>query len=108
MKNILGAMPALLLAAPALAQTHVTGSITLVRTGWQDDSFAVALNVPTRNPAFCSAPDGYISQLSLPGYRTYYAAALTAFAARQPVTVVVHDSECFAGRPKIVGINMAQ
>lgn len=107
MRLALPLISALLLAGPAMAQTHVTGSIKLLRTGWAADSFAVALNVPAQDPAFCGTADGYITHLSQPGYRTYYAAALTAYAARQPVTVVVHNSECHGGRPKLIGINLA-
>lgn len=107
MRRTLTVLSALLMAAPAMAQTSVNGSITLLRTGWNADSFAVVLNVPTRDPAFCGTADGYITHQSLPGYRTYYAAALTAYAAKQPVTVVVHDTECYGGRPKLIGINLA-
>lgn len=96
----------LALAGPALAQTHLTGAISLVRTGWGADQFAVALNVPAVDPAGCGTPDGYITHAAFPGYRTYYAAALTAYASKRPVTVVVHDAECFLGRPKLIGINL--
>lgn len=107
MRRTLPLIAALMLAAPAMAQTHVNGSISLIRTGWNADSFAVQLNVPTQDPAFCGTADGYITHVSLPGYRTYYAAALTAYSMKQPVTVVVHNSECYGGRPKLIGINMA-
>lgn len=107
MRRALALLSSVLLAAPALAQTHVNGSISLLRTGWNTDSFAVVLNVPNQDPAFCGTNDGYITHSSLPGYKTYYAAALTAFSMKQPVTVVVHNTECFGGRPKLIGINMA-
>ena len=93
-------------AATASAQTHAVGQISLIRTGWAADSFAVVLNVPQLNPASCGTADGYISDSSLPGYKTYYAAALTAFTMNQTVQVVIHNSECFNGRPKLIGINL--
>lgn len=96
------------IACPCHAQTHAVGTITVVRTGWNADSFAVVLNVPMLNPARCATPDGYITQASLPGYRTYLAAALTAYANKSPVQVVVHDSECFGNRPKLIGINLTR
>jgi len=94
-------------APPAFSQTAAFGSITLIRTGWNSDSFAIVTQEPIKNPANCPTPDGYISEKSLPGYNTYYAAALTAYATRaQPVQITIHDTECFAGRPKLIGINM--
>jgi hypothetical protein len=92
--------------APAAAQTMQPGSVTMVRTGWNADSFAVVTAEPIVNPAGCGTPDGYISEKSLPGYETYYAAALTAIAARSHVVITVHDSECFGDRPKLIGINL--
>ncbi len=91
----------------AFSQTETFGSITLVRTGWNSDSFAIVTQEPIKNPANCSIPDGYISESSLPGYNTYYAAALTAYVARPPVVgITIHNTECFAGRPKLIGINL--
>lgn len=78
----------------------------MVRTGWNADSFAIVTAEPIMNPARCPTPDGYISDNSFPGYGTYYAAALTAIAARRRVIVAINDTECFAGRPKILGVNL--
>jgi hypothetical protein len=94
------------LASPAAAQTMRSGSVTMVRTGWNVDSFAIVTAEPISNPASCPTPDGYISEKSFPGYSTYYAAALTAIATRRHVVISIHDSECWAGRPKIIGINL--
>jgi hypothetical protein len=94
-------------ASPAFSQTTVFGSIQLIRTGWNSDSFAIVTQEPIQNPAGCPTPDGYISEKSLPGYNTYYAAALTAYAAKMPVVAItIHNTECFAGRPKLIGINL--
>jgi hypothetical protein len=93
-------------ATSAMAQVTATGSITLLRTGWNADSFAVVLNGAVVNPAFCSTPDGYISEVSMPGYQTYLSAALAAYQSRRTVTVTVRGDQCFAGRPVILGINL--
>jgi hypothetical protein len=78
-----------------------------VRTGWNIDSFAVVTAEPIINPAGCPSPDGYLSEKSLPGYQTYYAAALTALVARRRVVITVQDTECVIGRPKLIGINVS-
>ena len=97
----------LTLSATASAQT-MTGAvnISMVRTGWNADSFAVVTAAPVINPANCPTPDGYISDKSMPGYDTYLAAALVAFSMNTPIIVTVHDSKCFAGRPVLIGINL--
>ena len=79
----------------------------MIRTGWNDDQFAVVTVAPIQNPAHCSTPDGYISQKQLPGYSTYYSAALTAFTLNATVNITVHNTECGpVGRPKLIGINL--
>lgn len=107
MKALVAAALAALPAVPALAQ-QMTGdvNVTMVRTGWNADSFAVVTRQPVVNPARCRAPDGYISHSSLPGYNTYYAAALAALTANLPVQVTVDAGRCFADRPVIIGINV--
>jgi hypothetical protein len=97
------AMPVL----PAAAQTAVTSTVNMIRTGWNDDQFALVTVAPIENPAHCSTPDGYISQKQLPGYSTYYSAALTAFTLNATVVITVHNTECGpAGRPKLIGVNL--
>jgi hypothetical protein len=91
-----------LLRPPATA----FGSITMIRTGWNIDGFVVVTGEPIINPASCSAPDGYMSHNSFPGYSTYYAAALTAYLAHRPVTIIVDGNECFGDRPKLIGIDL--
>jgi hypothetical protein len=97
------------ITSPVFAQTMTVTSISGVRTGWNFDSFAVETKEPIVNPANCPTPDGYISDINLPGYNTYYAAALTAFSTSPTVVVTVHDTECGpAGRPKLIGINLVK
>ncbi|CAI8887778.1 hypothetical protein [Methylocaldum szegediense] len=95
------------LSVPAAGQpVSQAGSITMIRTGWNLDSFAVVTAEPIVNPAGCPTPDGYTSDKSFPGYETFYSAALTAFIARRRVIMVVDDTQCIHDRPKIVGINV--
>jgi hypothetical protein len=87
---------------PAQVGTIVTG----VRTGWNSDSFAVMTREPIANPAHCHSPDGYIAQIADPGYRTYYAAALTAYVTKNAVTVTIDPTACLSDRPKLIGIDL--
>jgi hypothetical protein len=93
------------LAGEATAQTEVGSvSITRIRTGWAGDTFAIETAQPISNPANCSTPDAYLIASPDPGYKTHYAATLTAFALGKQVTVIVSNTECSFGRPKIWGI----
>jgi hypothetical protein len=92
-------------AEPASIQTQ----ITMIRTGWNRDQFAIVTVAKIQDPAKCAtAPDGYLTDSTQPGYQTYYAAALLAFAERATVVVVVDDHACLAGRPKLIGINIVR
>ena len=107
-KKLLSVATLLACAGGAAAQSNEWHpKVTMVRTGWNDDSFAVVTAEPIKNPAGCPTADGYISHISFPGYSTYYAAALSAYVTQRPVIIAVHDTECFAGRPKLIGINLA-
>ena len=90
----------------AFSQTMIVGSITMVRTGWNSDAFAIVTREPIQNPANCPTPDGYQSDSSQPGYSTYYAAALTAYMANVPLMVTIDNAQCVATRPKLIGINL--
>lgn len=104
------ALIAVLVSASAASAQTMTGGVnmTMVRTGWNADSFAVVTAAPIVNPAGCPTPDGYISDKTLPGYETYLAASLAAFAMNTPVVVTVHNSQCFAERPVLIGINLVR
>jgi hypothetical protein len=106
----LSALGLLLSGGVAQAQTTMTGTILGVRTGWNNDSFAVVTVEPMPNPAGCRRSDGYVTDKSLPGYSTYLAAALTAYSVRRRVMLVAHDTECYGdgGWPKLIGINLTQ
>jgi hypothetical protein len=109
MHRLISAIVLAAATAPAVAQVTVSGTITMIRTGWNDEQFAVVVSAPIQNPARCPAADGYITHKSNPGYQTYLSAALAAFAANSQVGVVVHPTECgVAGRPKLIGINLVQ
>jgi hypothetical protein len=119
-------------ALPAISQTATPPSlITMIRTGWDAESFAVVTQGPILNPQHCPIADGYVTDSSAPGYNTYYAAALAAYVSNTPVSVVVFDraiispagtrtttartragtnvaSPCDQGRPKLIGINLTR
>ena len=98
----------LVLGATAQAQTMMTGTISMIRTGWNDDAFAIVTVEAMANPNHCSRADGYISTKAFPGYDTYLAAALTAYSVRRRVVLTVHNTECVGGWPKLIGINLTQ
>src|SRR6266511_550006 len=81
--------------APALAQpqpshTHIETQIRMVFTGWDEDQFGIITVAPTANPANCPiGTAGYMTHHKQPGYNTYYAMALLAFAEGATVNVIV-------------------
>lgn len=85
--------------------TSAVGTVTMIRTGWNLESFAIVLDNTTQNPAHCSYADGYVTDGAQPGYKTYYAAALVAFIEKVRVEVVFDGCHPL-GRPKIIGINL--
>jgi hypothetical protein len=95
---------------PAFADQKVTGQITRVFTGHEKDLFGIHTTAPQINPSGnpeCNQP-GYATDSSQPGYNTFYAAALLAFAERADVEVVVDDEGCVEGRPRLIGINIVR
>ena len=107
-RTLLALMSLIACTAPALSQTSLNGTITMIRTGWNVDDFAIVTAESIVNPANCPTADGYLSMHTLPGYSTYYAAALTAYSLNNPVVITVHNSQCAAGRPMLIGINMGR
>jgi ABC-type proline/glycine betaine transport system substrate-binding protein len=93
-------------AAFAQAQS-ASATISKVRTGWNDDSFALEIDVPLVNPAGCSTPDGYASNIASAGYKTFLSAALMAYGTGKPVTLIVSNTECVLSRPKIIGVYLS-
>jgi len=86
---------------------RVTTQITIIRTGMSFDRFGILTVAPVVNPGNCARPqDGYWTDSTQPGYHTYYAAALLAFAERATVEVVVFG--CVADRPALVGLDIVR
>lgn len=85
---------------------HVRTQITEVFTGWNADQFGIFIADPVVNPANCKLATGYMTDDKQPGYRTFYAAALAAFAQRATVIVVVAETECIEDHPKLIGLNI--
>jgi hypothetical protein len=104
--------------------------ISDIFTGWNADSIRVVTRTSIINPGNCATPDGYVlisvnnttttttgantatstgnSASSSNGYQTHYQALLTAFSLDQPVRIVVSNTECVNGRPKIWGVYMSK
>ena len=111
-------------ALPGVSQTTTAPSlITMVRTGWNAESFAIVTQGPVLNPLHCPIADGYVTDSSQLGYNTYYAAALAAYVSNSPVLVVVFDPPispnpangtgtnalpCDQGRPRLIGIDLTR
>jgi hypothetical protein len=107
MRQLFIVLTVLGLGSPAFAQTAAPGTITMIRTGWATDSFAVVLNQTVKNPKGCSTPDGYESEASYPGHSTYLQAALAAYTSTRHVSVTVDNTKCSSsGRPVMMGINI--
>lgn len=81
-----------------------TVQITKLRTGWDSEQFAVETAEAYINPASCPSPDGYAALDSSPGYRTYYSAILAAISSGKKVQLIVSNSDCAMGRPRIMGV----
>jgi hypothetical protein len=93
----------------AFAQTSTPQpvSISVLRTGWANDAFAISTAEGMYlNPASCSLPDGYLSTKADPGFTTFLAAAMLAVATHRLVTVTVSNSACSSERPRIIGIDI--
>jgi hypothetical protein len=114
MRRTLLAVVLILCSTPAFCQTTGHRQITMIRTGWNGDYFAVVTAEDSEqpdqlmNPANCPAKDGYVSTSASPGYSTYYAAALIAYSLGQSADIIVDDTKgsCALGRPMLIGINI--
>ena len=100
----------LTLTGHARAQTSTaSGTITKVRTAWQDESYVIDHSSTPISVSGC-ATDGYASSASTAGYKTQLQVALLAFAADMPVTVTVSAvaNDCVLGRPRILAVNVSK
>ncbi|WP_266160522.1 hypothetical protein [Dyella silvatica] len=98
------------LSTSIFAQTQV-GPVTIAQlmTGWGSDTFSLSTGSTVINPAGCSNTDLYSSVGTDPGYKTYYAAALTAFSMSSPVIVIVNNTQCSSnGRPQLMGLTIVK
>lgn len=97
----------LLFSGTGFAQTAINHvSIKSIVTGWAADGFGLILNATVSNPAGCPQADMVSIVSTDPGYKTFYAAALTAWSTNSPVTLIVYNDQCSWVRPKILGITL--
>lgn len=96
----------LMWTAQAQAQTTTATPIliTALATGWGADAFRIVTNVAIVNPANCATPDGYVSELAQPGYKTNLTVASLAYAMGKRDSIVVHNTACAHSRPVILGL----
>lgn len=107
MKSIIIGAALVLATSASFAQTTV-GPVHLqqVVTGWNSEAFSVNAGTAMPNPAGCGATDLAGTSINNPGYKTFYAAALTAMANDTPVLIVVSNSACEGARPRLIGITL--
>lgn len=107
MKTVVLGIALALASSAACAQT-ATGAvhITQIVTGWGTDHFSVDIDGTIPNPAGCGASDLTGTGVEDPGYKTFYAAALTAMSTDKPVMIVVSNTQCSGVRPKLIGISI--
>lgn len=109
MKKILSAVLLSAISTCAAAQTTTAPAhITQIVTGWNSEVFSVNIGTPLPNPAGCPATDIAASAEANPGYKTFYAAALTAFSNDTPVVLVVSNTTCEGARPRLIGITLGR
>jgi hypothetical protein len=100
---------AALSSGQSFAQTQVGPiSIKSIATGWNSDTFGISTGTTAINPANCASTDVYASTSADSGYKTYYAAALTAVSTGINVSIVVDNGACASnGRPRIMGLTLS-
>jgi hypothetical protein len=93
---------------PAFADQKVGPMlITEIFTGSDANKDLFGINTVAQiNPSGQCTKAGYAIYSDQQGYRTFYAAALLAFAMRRNVEVWVDDEGCVAGWPQLIGINI--
>lgn len=100
----------LALCGPSWADPmKVRTQIIEVFTGWDAEQFGIITADPRVDPAKCdpkAETHGYMSDIHQPGYHTFLAAALAAFAQRATVQVIVKETECIADHPILIGLNI--
>ncbi len=107
MRSFLVVLMLLGFSAPAFSQTMMDGTVDMIRTGVDSESFGIVMKEQMKNPGGCpNTRDGYVTNSTLPGYNTYYAAALTAFQQNVHIVVVIANRGCVDGRPKLIGVNL--
>jgi hypothetical protein len=96
------------LSSYALAGATQVALVGRIETGWESDRFVVFLDSgPIANPFNCPKVDnGYVADISFPGYRTFYTAVLTAYAAQRRLSIAVSNNDCFIDRPRIIGVTI--
>jgi hypothetical protein len=81
------------------------GSITSLEAGWTNDILTIRHSAPLVNPGNCRITNaGYATNPADAGHNLFHTIALAAFLNKKEVTVLVH--ECFADKPRVIGISV--
>lgn len=92
----------------ASSQTYLLpGKISKISTGWNVDAVSIFMSTGISNPANCSMNDLVIMDITTPGYKTHYLAAALAFSMNSDITIVISNTQCLYGRPKIIGLSVS-
>ena len=98
---------ALFVTPCAFGQERVSNvSINHISTDWNQDTIIL---VPSSMgyTGTCPNIDGYAVSSSQPGYKTMYAAALTALSMSAKINIIVDNrGNCTNGRPRMIGITV--
>ena len=84
--------------------TTQPGTITVYVTGWFADQVRVQTTAPFVNPANCPNHDGYLTNPSDPANVAHQAALLGALLAGKTIAIQVLDTQCYIGRPQVLGV----
>lgn len=103
---ILGGVFVLLSFSAGAAGEVTSGKtkITRIGTGWNADVVSVALAITIPNPGGCTKNDIIIIDTTTAGYKTHYAALLSAHVSQSDVQVVIAGSGCLYDRPILAGV----
>jgi hypothetical protein len=106
MKKIILLIIAFAFFASQVQAQSSTGRVKIsgIRTGWNADQVGITFTGTVPNPAGCSTPDGIILNTTTPGFKTHYAAILTALATEKEVEIIIAPTGCNVNRPVFWGI----
>jgi hypothetical protein len=89
-------------AAPAAQVVSDWGKISLLSTGWVQDSMAITTTAPTVNPGCTVLNAGYATNPADPGHSLHHAVLLAAFLNNREVQIIADG--CVFDKPRIISV----